>query len=323
MDFASGGDLKSLIEMLHRNKRYLPENDLLRFIAQLADAIHFIHSKEILHRDLKGDNVLLTDMVPGSSLPTQACSSSASSSSASSASPSFSSAESESESINKLISRLRHLKVQVADFGLSKFVDITARDLAIAKTLARRQRRGRNARESSSDDDIVDPRIAMSQRTEDTWPLNGRSDTPQINKKADVWSLGCVVLELASSSLIQPKKQKESYKSWLERHIALIPKYYSCRPSLVSLIRSMLHEEPRYRLSTEELRQKPLVAVHLPQNSTVRAPQSVPTRSKSVARIPQTPQLQRQRLLRNLTDNIMHERTSLKPQVTRKRRRFR
>ena len=48
MDFASGGDLKSLIEMLHRNKRYLPENDLLRFIAQLADAIHFIHSKEIL-----------------------------------------------------------------------------------------------------------------------------------------------------------------------------------------------------------------------------------------------------------------------------------
>jgi serine/threonine protein kinase len=228
-----------------------------------------------------------------------------------------------------MISRLEHLQVQIADFGLSKAVDADARAIAIAKSLERRQRSSANGSESSSNsDDVVDPRFAMSQAGTKEYmaPEMKKSETPWCNKKCDIWSLGCVVLELASCHMIRPKHK--SHKIWLDRHLALIPEHYSCRASLVSLIRGMLQEKPGRRLSTEELCLTPLVAVHLParatgmtlQRSTLRVPQSVPVRSKSSARIAPTPQLQRQRLLQTLTN---YPRTLSGPKGKKKRRRLR
>jgi NIMA (never in mitosis gene a)-related kinase len=57
MHFAEGGTLQKLIS--DQQGKYLPEKLVLYYFAQLAQALRFIHSKKILHRDLKTQNILL------------------------------------------------------------------------------------------------------------------------------------------------------------------------------------------------------------------------------------------------------------------------
>lgn len=56
MEYANGGDL--LQKMKSEGK--LDENEARDIFAQLVRGIYFIHSKKILHRDIKLDNILLT-----------------------------------------------------------------------------------------------------------------------------------------------------------------------------------------------------------------------------------------------------------------------
>ena len=279
MDYASGGDLKQVIKEFEQNGSHMPEDQVLKFIAQLVDAVHYIHSNEILHRDLKTDNVLLTEATP-LSVPSLNLKSS--------------NRERSCSNLDHLISKLRRVHLQVADFGLSKFVDIQAKVQAMERAERRQHRRsttssaGGGLSDSSSSssisisssisknqmfEDEIDPRFPMSQVGTKAYmaPEMKGSDEPRCNKKCDIWCLGCVVLELASCHFLEEKKPNESHKQWLNRHLATIPDHYSCRAALVSLIRIMLHDQPELRISTLELCRKPLVAVHLPATSTIRA----------------------------------------------------
>ncbi|KAL3868352.1 hypothetical protein ACJMK2_041166 [Sinanodonta woodiana] len=57
MEYAEGG---TLLDYLHqRNNRLLEEEEILRFFAQMLLSIQHVHSKQILHRDLKTQNILL------------------------------------------------------------------------------------------------------------------------------------------------------------------------------------------------------------------------------------------------------------------------
>lgn len=54
-DFIQGGELKTLIEKQHP----IPTRRVQMYAAQLCEAIGYLHSKNIIHRDLKSENVLI------------------------------------------------------------------------------------------------------------------------------------------------------------------------------------------------------------------------------------------------------------------------
>ncbi|XP_045131882.1 LOW QUALITY PROTEIN: uncharacterized protein LOC123516523 [Portunus trituberculatus] len=59
MDYCAGGDLHSIITK--RNGILFPEDRVLDWFAQLCLAIKYIHDHKILHRDIKSQNIFLTD----------------------------------------------------------------------------------------------------------------------------------------------------------------------------------------------------------------------------------------------------------------------
>lgn len=57
MEYADGG---TLAQVLAENTEYLPERFILNVFEQITSAINYMHSENILHRDLKCANVFLT-----------------------------------------------------------------------------------------------------------------------------------------------------------------------------------------------------------------------------------------------------------------------
>jgi eukaryotic-like serine/threonine-protein kinase len=62
MDFVPGKDLRQLMMEARQNDTFLPEEDVLDWASQLADALKFLHTQDpsILHRDIKPSNLKLT-----------------------------------------------------------------------------------------------------------------------------------------------------------------------------------------------------------------------------------------------------------------------
>ncbi len=55
MEYVNGGDLLSYI----RKMRRLPENTVKYIFKQIINAIHHLHSQNIIHRDIKLENILI------------------------------------------------------------------------------------------------------------------------------------------------------------------------------------------------------------------------------------------------------------------------
>ena len=60
MEFAEGGDLHVLLKKYRTLKKYIPEKEILQYSWELLQAIHYLHSHNIIHRDLKCLNVFLS-----------------------------------------------------------------------------------------------------------------------------------------------------------------------------------------------------------------------------------------------------------------------
>ncbi|RXG69884.1 Serine/threonine-protein kinase Nek8 [Armadillidium vulgare] len=59
MEFASGGNLHELIKKKKNDNSYLKKKEALELFCQICFAIQHIHEQNILHRDLKTQNIML------------------------------------------------------------------------------------------------------------------------------------------------------------------------------------------------------------------------------------------------------------------------
>ena len=57
MDYAEGGELTQLIN----SDIEIPENKIKDIFKQIIEGVRFIHSKNVIHRDLKPNNILFLD----------------------------------------------------------------------------------------------------------------------------------------------------------------------------------------------------------------------------------------------------------------------
>lgn len=60
MSYADGGDLSQRIKEMKGRKEVFPESQILHWFTQVCLAIHHMHEKRIMHRDIKSQNVFLT-----------------------------------------------------------------------------------------------------------------------------------------------------------------------------------------------------------------------------------------------------------------------
>jgi serine/threonine-protein kinase len=62
MDFVPGADLRQLADDARRHDRFLAEETVLDWAAQLCDALQYLHTQDppVLHRDIKPANIKLT-----------------------------------------------------------------------------------------------------------------------------------------------------------------------------------------------------------------------------------------------------------------------
>mmetsp|Transcript_8059 Transcript_8059/g.13164 ORF Transcript_8059/g.13164 Transcript_8059/m.13164 type:complete len:531 (-) Transcript_8059:104-1696(-) len=63
MEYADGGDIHSKIRERKSDpaKRLLPEDTILKWFSQTCFALHHVHERRVLHRDLKTQNIFLMD----------------------------------------------------------------------------------------------------------------------------------------------------------------------------------------------------------------------------------------------------------------------
>ncbi len=62
MDYVPGSDLRALMLEARKKKQFLPEETVLNWAGQIADALAYLHSQQppIVHRDIKPSNLKLT-----------------------------------------------------------------------------------------------------------------------------------------------------------------------------------------------------------------------------------------------------------------------
>ena len=180
MDYAEGGDLHRLLK--EQGSRLLAEETVLDYFVQLCLAMKHVHDRKVLHRDIKSQNVFLTQ--------------------------------------NRRV-------VKLGDFGIARVLNSTAE----------------LARTACGTPYYMSPEIC------DNKPYNDRSD---------VWSMGCLLYEMASLRCpFDARDMRGLVIKILRGAYPPLPKAFS--PGLGQLVGRCLHRQPSQRPSVNELLALPVV----------------------------------------------------------------
>lgn len=60
MEFAEKGDLKEILKQKRRKNEKFKETEIWLLAEQIFSGLHFMHSKNIIHRDIKPQNLFFT-----------------------------------------------------------------------------------------------------------------------------------------------------------------------------------------------------------------------------------------------------------------------
>jgi serine/threonine protein kinase len=61
MEYYENGDMLRMLEKRKANEEYYDEQEILLFMKQLTEGVHHLHSKGLIHRDLKSQNIFVTN----------------------------------------------------------------------------------------------------------------------------------------------------------------------------------------------------------------------------------------------------------------------
>eukprot|EP00747_Dinoflagellata_sp_TGD_P183619 gnl/TRDRNA2_/TRDRNA2_38595_c0_seq1.p1 gnl/TRDRNA2_/TRDRNA2_38595_c0~~gnl/TRDRNA2_/TRDRNA2_38595_c0_seq1.p1 ORF type:complete len:385 (+),score=68.91 gnl/TRDRNA2_/TRDRNA2_38595_c0_seq1:93-1247(+) len=62
MDYCEGGDLSAHIQQCKKYRQPIPQNQILRWFTQMSLALKYMHERNVLHRDIKTQNIFLSRM---------------------------------------------------------------------------------------------------------------------------------------------------------------------------------------------------------------------------------------------------------------------
>ena len=180
MDFAEGGDLSNMLK--EQGTRLLPEEQVLDYFVQLCLAMKHVHDRKVLHRDIKSQNIFLTQ--------------------------------------NRKIMKL-------GDFGIARVLNATQE---LAKT-------------ACGTPYYMSPEIC---------------DNKPYNDKSDVWSMGCLLYEMATLKCpFDARDMRGLIIKILRGAYPPLPRVFS--PDLTHLVGKCLARNPSQRPSVNELLALPII----------------------------------------------------------------
>ncbi|KAL1522808.1 hypothetical protein AB1Y20_017778 [Prymnesium parvum] len=184
MDYAEGGDLHGLIK--EQNSKLLPEERVLDYFVQLCLAMKHVHDRKVLHRDIKSQNIFLTQ--------------------------------------NRRVLKL-------GDFGIARVLNNTAE----------------LARTACGTPYYMSPEIC---------------DNKPYNDKSDVWSMGCLLYELASLKCpFDARDMRGLVIKILRGAYPPLPRTFSL--DLTGLVAKCLCRQPSQRPSVNDLLAMPLIRARI------------------------------------------------------------
>jgi NIMA (never in mitosis gene a)-related kinase len=60
MEYCEGGDLKKHIDEYYYSEKNFSKKQIIEYLVQICEGLNYLHNKNIIHRDIKSQNIFLT-----------------------------------------------------------------------------------------------------------------------------------------------------------------------------------------------------------------------------------------------------------------------
>jgi serine/threonine protein kinase len=256
MDIANGGDLLTLLaDRLPNLKAQADESycerDVATIFRQLLQIIDHVHSLDIVHRDIKFDNLLFSNITAGDDEHDNGC---------------------------------LGTKMLLVDFGLCAPPGHRSKSSLSSKLFI-----NNSSTKKSLIMKKKSKRLNEKWGTEEYFAPEMRS-SKGYGSQADAWALGCILYEMLTGELAFPNPEPQPMSSverlLVQQSLKNSPRPFEQRASwkelslpAQDLVRKLLHRNPTKRLSPAEALQHPFIINHVRVHQPIHA---LPTAEKQL-----------------------------------------